>query len=378
MLSASISSRGRRLLRAPGSGRRRGAAAAARLRGVEVDRQAAPARAARRPDHEARRRRAGAGRRAAHPREPRGRDRRQRHLGRGVRLQLRRRTLRTLAAGARPCWRRRAGARRRADRGRASRLTLFREPSTDNKGITVIHPQVDARTPLGRRAGDLRPARRSTSSAARRPPCSARTRRRRHHRRHQFSDIRQQVHGGFSYNRPTPGIGASYSYGWESDYRSHSLSVDTHDDLYDHNFTLAVSYTHNLDSVCDANNGMAATSAAAPAAHLVGPLLHSSSHADVVTQPLTHRHLRAVADLDGDARAWWSRGAARSRSSTASSRTPTAACWSAASTAAAGARAAITASATPCSRRAAYAFPQCAPRASGWSASTRTAGRCRP
>ncbi len=67
------------------------------------------------------------------------------------------------------------------------------------------------------------------------------------------------MHGGFTYNRPDAGIGASYAYGWENDYRSHSLSVTTRDDLYDHNFTLAVSYTHNWDSVCDANNSMAET-----------------------------------------------------------------------------------------------------------------------
>ncbi|HTB56254.1 MAG TPA: hypothetical protein VLC06_00175, partial [Polyangia bacterium] len=31
----------------------------------------------------------------------------------------------------------------------SARLTFFREPATDNKGITVIHPQVDAASPLG-------------------------------------------------------------------------------------------------------------------------------------------------------------------------------------------------------------------------------------
>ena len=45
-----------------------------------------------------------------------------------------------------------AGPARADDPTEASaRLTLFREPSTEpgNKGITVIHPQVDAASPLG-------------------------------------------------------------------------------------------------------------------------------------------------------------------------------------------------------------------------------------
>ena len=35
----------------------------------------------------------------------------------------------------------------------AARLTFFREPSTQNKGITVIHPQVDVAAPLGAGVG---------------------------------------------------------------------------------------------------------------------------------------------------------------------------------------------------------------------------------
>src|SRR4029079_1777948 len=69
-----------------------------------------------------------------------------------------------------------------------------------------------------------------------------------------FSDTRQQVRGGFSYDRPAAALAASYSYGWESDYRAHAVSASTRTDLVDHNFTLALAYTHNFDSVCDANN----------------------------------------------------------------------------------------------------------------------------
>jgi hypothetical protein len=100
-----------------------------------------------------------------------------------------------------------------------------------------------------------------------------------------FHDFRQQVHGGFTYNRPDAGIGASYAYGWENDYRSHSLSATARDDLYDHNFTLVLSYSHNWDSVCDYNNSAAVTAAD------LRPLTSSANcfkpmSSDVVTKPL--------------------------------------------------------------------------------------------
>jgi hypothetical protein len=202
-----------------------------------------------------------------------------------VRLQLRHRRLATalglfLGAGAL------AGPARADDPTEASlRLTYFREPATDNKGITVIHPQVDVASPvgggLGVAAGWEADAVSGATPAVFGPHegVDAIT------NATQFHDFRQQVHGGFSYSRPDASIGASYAYGWEHDYRSHSLSVTTRDDLYDHNFTLAVAYSHNWDSVCDANNSAA-----------VSPIdlhpLTSSAHCfnsmytDVVTHPL--------------------------------------------------------------------------------------------
>ncbi|HTB60614.1 MAG TPA: DUF3570 domain-containing protein, partial [Polyangia bacterium] len=75
-----------------------------------------------------------------------------------------------------------------------------------------------------------------------------------------------------------------YAYGWENDYRSHSLSAIARDDLYDHNFTLVLSYSHNWDSVCDNNNSAAVTAAD------LHPLTSSAhcfkSDPTVVTQPL--------------------------------------------------------------------------------------------
>ncbi len=172
----------------------------------------------------------------------------------------------------------------------SARLTFFREPSTNNKGITVIHPQVDAASPLGGGLGIAAGWEADAVSGATpavfgvdaitKAGVDAIT------KATPFHDFRQQVHGGFTYNRPDAGLAASYAYGWENDYRSHSLSVTARDDLYDHNFTLVVAYSHNWDSVCDANNSMAET-----ALHLQ-PLTSSahcftSTDPNIVTQPLS-------------------------------------------------------------------------------------------
>jgi hypothetical protein len=141
----------------------------------------------------------------------------------------------------------------------SARLTYFQEPSTSNQGVKVIHPQVDVSAPVGGgvgvAAGWEADAVTGASPAIFGPhtgvdAVTSAT---------PFSDFRQLAHGGLSYERGEGGISASYAYGWEHDYRSHSLSATTHDDLYDHNFTLALSYTHNWDSVCDANNAAAAS-----------------------------------------------------------------------------------------------------------------------
>jgi hypothetical protein len=168
----------------------------------------------------------------------------------------------------------------------AARLTYFREPSTANKGITVIHPQVDVASPIGGGLGVSAGWEADAVSGATPGVFGPHTGVDAITNATQFHDFRQQAHGGFTYNRPDAGIGASYAYGWEHDYRSHSLSVTARDDLYDHNFTLIVAYSHNWDSVCDANNSMAET-----VLHLQ-PLTSSahcfnSSASDTVTHPLS-------------------------------------------------------------------------------------------
>jgi hypothetical protein len=196
-----------------------------------------------------------------------------------VRLQLRRSTLLIVAAIAFA-----APARAEDPTEASARLTYFREPATDNKGITVIHPQVDAAAPLGGGLGVAAGWEADAVSGATPAVFGPHVGVDAITKATPFHDFRQQVHGGFTYNRPDAGIGASYAYGWENDYRSHSLSATARDDLYDHNFTLVLSYSHNWDSVCDNNNSTAVTAAD------LHPLTSSAhcftSDPTVVTQPL--------------------------------------------------------------------------------------------
>ncbi len=142
----------------------------------------------------------------------------------------------------------------RATQDAESRVTLFQEPSKVNNGIRVVHPQLDAGTTLG---PDFRlglgynvdivsgatPAIFGPHSGVDAVTTATK-----------FSDLRQEVHGNLSYERPSSSVAVAYAYGWEHDYRSHAVTATTRSDLLDHNFTLGLSYTHNFDSVCDANN----------------------------------------------------------------------------------------------------------------------------
>jgi hypothetical protein len=139
------------------------------------------------------------------------------------------------------------------------RVTYFREPSATNVGVTVIHPQTSVSAALGSswkiNAGYEVDIVSGASAAvfAPRTGIDAIT------SATKFSDTRQQVRGGVAYDRPTSGVAFGYSYGWESDYKSSAVSGTTHSDLLDHNFTLALAYTHNFDDVCDMNNSAVAS-----------------------------------------------------------------------------------------------------------------------
>jgi hypothetical protein len=132
----------------------------------------------------------------------------------------------------------------------AARTTMFDEPSNKpgNEGVRVIHPQVDATATvsstvnfaLGYSADVVTGATPATFDTV-----SAATK---------FSDTRHLFHGGVGFESSDGGIAFAGAYGFERDYKSMVVSGTTHHDLYEHNFTLALAYSHNFDSVCDADN----------------------------------------------------------------------------------------------------------------------------
>jgi hypothetical protein len=172
-----------------------------------------------------------------------------------VRLQLRKRHRFRLAVLAAFAASTALVPRARATQDAQARLTLFREPSSQNDGIKVIHPQVDVGTTLGPdfRFGvgyevDIVSGATPAVFGPRTGGVDVVT------QATKFSDTRHQVTAALSYLRPTSSWSFGYSYGTESDYHSNSVTGSAATDLLDHNFTLGLSYTHNWDSVCDANN----------------------------------------------------------------------------------------------------------------------------
>jgi hypothetical protein len=134
----------------------------------------------------------------------------------------------------------------------AARVTVFDEASDKNKGVLVIHPQADVSATVaqtvavaaGYSADVVSGATPATFDAV-----SAAT---------NFSDTRHLFHGSFGFEQSDGGIAFAGAYGWEKDYKSTVISATTHHDLYEHNFTLALAYSHNFDRVCDADNTAAA------------------------------------------------------------------------------------------------------------------------
>jgi hypothetical protein len=167
-----------------------------------------------------------------------------------VRLQLRFRNLAGAAIGLLA-----VAAPARAGQDGSARVTVFAEPSTANMGVTVTHPQLDLATTLGPdfklAAGyevDIVTGATPRIFGPHTGPVDVVT------SATKFSDVRHQGRAALSYDRPTSSLAFAYSYGIESDYRSSTVTGLASTDLLDHNFTLALAYTHNFDSVCDANN----------------------------------------------------------------------------------------------------------------------------
>lgn len=149
-----------------------------------------------------------------------------------------------------------APAQARADVEASSRVTFFREPSTRNGGISVVHPQTDVSAGLGAfRIGagyevdfvsGATPRLFGPSDGP--DAVTGAT---------QFSDQRQAARASLGWATQTVGLTGAYSYGWENDYRSHTVTAAARSDFLERNFTLGLAYTRNFDSVCDNNNATA-------------------------------------------------------------------------------------------------------------------------
>jgi hypothetical protein len=69
-----------------------------------------------------------------------------------------------------------------------------------------------------------------------------------------FSDTRHAGRGGLSFRGKRSTLELGYTYGTERDYRSHSFTGGGSVDLPGKNTNFALSYTKNLDQVCDLDN----------------------------------------------------------------------------------------------------------------------------
>lgn len=64
-------------------------------------------------------------------------------------------------------------------------------------------------------------------------------------------DFRHAPRGGLTVRKGDVAYTASYTYGTENDYKSHSIFVGARTEAYEHNTQLEISYARNFDSVCD-------------------------------------------------------------------------------------------------------------------------------
>jgi hypothetical protein len=66
-----------------------------------------------------------------------------------------------------------------------------------------------------------------------------------------LNDFRQVPSGGIGLSSDNARLKATYSHGWEKDYRSNGLNVSASADLFDRNTTFALNYGRGWDEVCD-------------------------------------------------------------------------------------------------------------------------------
>ncbi len=66
-----------------------------------------------------------------------------------------------------------------------------------------------------------------------------------------YDDFRQNVGGGVTLRGDTTSITAGYSYGFESDYRSHGFSLAARAELFERTTAFELSYARGFDTVCN-------------------------------------------------------------------------------------------------------------------------------
>ena len=69
-----------------------------------------------------------------------------------------------------------------------------------------------------------------------------------------FTDYRHSAHAGAEVRIGPTSLDVNYTYGSENDYRSHSIDATAKVDLWGKNTTFKLGYSHNWDTVCDADN----------------------------------------------------------------------------------------------------------------------------
>jgi hypothetical protein len=143
-----------------------------------------------------------------------------------------------------------ASAPARAEDHADIKASYFIEPASQQR-LQVIRPQADISVDLGRPVSlqlgyDADIVTGATPRTySRIDALSAAT---------SFSDQRHAFHAGLEYRTGNVTVDGRYSYAFEHDYRSHVVDVGARVDLLGKNTTLALDYSHNFDSVCDADN----------------------------------------------------------------------------------------------------------------------------
>ena len=145
----------------------------------------------------------------------------------------------------------------RADDRVDTTVTYFNERRPEGKSLTVIHPQFDVGIDLGGVVtigggyeADVVSGATPSIYAAQRPGSvdvvtSA----------SDFSDTRHSGHGTLAFTGSRATLSLTYTYGTERDYKSNAITVGGTVDMPGKNTILALSYTRNIDEVCDFNNG---------------------------------------------------------------------------------------------------------------------------